>query len=108
MMGLFAVRRDAEVVAYAVWSIGVVLAIAGLTRPASIRLVYRGLLWVTYPIGWIVSYVILLFLYYGVITPIGLLVRMFYDPLGRAFDTKSDSYWFPRESPESRRYFRQF
>lgn len=108
MVGLFAVRHDAQLAAYSVWIAGSLLSIAGLIRPATIKPLYRALVWLTYPIGWIMSYVILLLLYYAVITPIGVLMRMFYDPLERAFDTKSESYWFPRESPEPRRYFRQF
>jgi hypothetical protein len=108
MVGWFALRRNVPTAAYVVWIAGASLSIAGLARPAIIQPVYRGLIWLTFPIGWVVSHVILLVLYYAVITPIGVLVRMFFDPLERRFESKADSYWFPRESAEPRRYFRQF
>ena len=106
--GLSAFRQDARAVAGAIWAVAVVLSVAGLLRPSIVRPVYRGLIWLTFPIGWLLSHALLLTLYYVVITPIGLLVRVFYDPLERAFDRTAASYWSPREQSEPQRYFRQF
>jgi len=48
----------------------------------------------------IVSPVILAILFYGVITPIGLLSRLFgHDPLRRRIDPAAPSYWIDRPPP---------
>ena len=108
MVGLAARRHDALLVAYFVWTAAALISIAGLIRPSVVRPIYRVLIWVTYPIGWLTSHVLLFVLYYVVITPVGVLVRMFHDPMGRRFDRAEASYWTPRESPQPNRYFRQF
>src|SRR5262245_31042698 len=108
MAGLAARRHDALLVAYLAWTAGALLSIAGLMRPSVVRPIYRVLMGVTYPIGWVTSHVLLFVLYYVVITPVGVLVRMFHDPMGRRLDRAEASYWTPRESPQPGRYFRQF
>jgi hypothetical protein len=93
---------------YILWSIGALLGALGLAMPRVIAPVYRTLMVVTFPIGWVVSHLMLRVMYYLVITPIGWLVRRFYDPMERRFDRGAESYWYPREQPEPSRYFRQF
>jgi len=108
MAGLFAVRHGAAPIAIAVWLSGAIVAVAGLLRPRIMRPLYRTLTWLTFPIGWVLSHVLLLVLYYIVITPLGVLVRLFHDPMERSFDKGATSYWTPRESAAPDRYFRQF
>ena len=61
-------------------------------------------------LGWINSRILLSLLYYGVMTPIGLCLKVFKkDSLKTAIDPKASSYWENAESsksPES--YKRQF
>ena len=61
-------------------------------------------------IGWILSSVVLAVLYYLVLTPIGVLLRLTgYDPMKRRFDRTAKTYWLPRNSDtETERYFKQF
>lgn len=61
------------------------------------------------PLGWVISHLLLGFVYYGIVTPLGLLMRLFgRDKLGMRFDPEADSYWFARDSQQDpRRYFRQ-
>lgn len=94
--------------AIVLWTLGVTLGLIGLARPRVIRPVYVGLTRVTFPIGWVVSHVLLLVMYYGIITPVGLLVRAFRDPLEREIDPGAPTYWVPREQAQPDRYFRQF
>jgi hypothetical protein len=101
-------RRGLGTAAVAVGITGAVLSIAGLIAPAIIRPVYRTLTWVTFPIGWVASHVLLRAMYYGVVTPVGVLLRRFTDPLDRSFDRAADSYWMPHEPSKAERYFRQF
>ena len=83
------------------------VACAGLVLPGVIRPVYLGLMHLTFPIGWVVSHVILFVAYFLVITPIGFALRLFHDPMQRRFNRAGRSYWIPREPPERSRYFRQ-
>jgi hypothetical protein len=83
--------------------------VCGLVWPGLMRMVMLGWSYVTYPIGWTVSHLVLGFAFYVVFTPVGLLTRLFRDPLGRRFDRKQPSYWVRRqESPRPDRYFQQF
>jgi hypothetical protein len=72
--------------------------------------IYRVWMRAFHPIGWIVSHLILISIYYLVLTPIGLCLRLVgYDPLERRFDPEAESYWVERDPPEQPdRYFRQF
>lgn len=82
----------------------------GLARPAWIRPVYIGWMVAVFPIGWVMSHVLLAVIYYAVLTPIALLVRWRRgDPLQRQFDAAAPTYWTPRRPAENtERYFRQY
>ena len=62
------------------------------------------------PIAWVVSHLVLVTIFYLVLTPIGLIMRLFgHDPLNARFDPDAKSYWQRRpEKTDSARYFRQF
>jgi hypothetical protein len=94
----------------AVWGAGAALSGAYLAVVPVRRAVFLGWSYVTYPIGWVVSHLILGFVYFVVITPIGLLVRLFaQDPMQRRRDPSASTYWVRREAERGvRRYFRQF
>ena len=74
------------------------------------RSVYLGWLYAAYPIGFVVSHVILGAIYYLVFTPIGLLLRAAgKDPMQRAFDRNAKTYWVEHDPhADARRYLRQF
>jgi Saxitoxin biosynthesis operon protein SxtJ len=96
--------------AAAVWVVGGAVALVYLAAPAARRPVFLGWTYATYPIGWAISQVVLGIVYFGVLTPIGLILRRLgRDPLERGFDGTAPSYWVERE-PEVpvARYFRQF
>lgn len=92
------------------WSFALIVPIAGLFWRAGLRRLYIGLCYATYPLGYLISTVVLVTLYYGVITPIGLILRLFrHDPLAGRPGSGNTSYWHPRKnnrSPES--YFKQY
>jgi Saxitoxin biosynthesis operon protein SxtJ len=105
------------VVRYGSWTAAVVLAgcgaasiALGIARPAWMRLVMLAWMWAAFPIGWIVSHVLVAVVYYLVVTPVGLAMRALgRDPLSRRFDPAAESYWVPRrQEADRRRYFRQF
>jgi hypothetical protein len=92
----------AAVVAY-------ILGVAGIVAPRTIAWLYATVSAVTQPIGRVLSEVMLLILYFGVVTPIALLCRLAgRDRLQRRFDRRNASHWVPsRASSEIARYFRQ-
>ena len=94
----------------AVWSVGGSISTLFALWPASRRRIYVGWMYAVYPIGWTLSHLLLAVVYFGVMTPIGLALRILRrDPLTRSFDRMATSYWV-RHTPVSRieRYLRQF
>ncbi len=92
------------------WGIGVVVPAVYYAIPPLRRPIYLGWMYLVFPIGMVVSHVVMAVVYYGVVTPVGLAVRVFgKDPLQRAFDRTAASYWIPhRTGDDSARYFRQY
>tara|TARA_Y100000814_G_scaffold279221_2_gene241654 strand:+ start:233 stop:643 length:411 start_codon:yes stop_codon:yes gene_type:complete len=73
------------------------------------RPIYIAWLGAVFPVGWIISHILLGIVFYLVVFPIGMLLRLFrYDALQRRFSPASRSYWIerdPRKDPAT--YFRQ-
>ena len=64
------------------WVLAGLLSVGGLVLPALIRPIFVGLILLTFPIGWVVSHLLLGLIFYGVVTPIGSILRMSgHDPL---------------------------
>lgn len=75
------------------WSICGVQAALGLLYPSAIRPVFVGLILLTFPIGWVVSHVLLGAIFYLIVTPIGVVLRLTgHDPLQRQRPS-GDSMW---------------
>ena len=51
---------------------------------------------------------IFIIMYFLIITPVAMVVRLFYDPMARTFDRRASSYWLLRTASPPSRYFRQF
>ncbi|MBW3557768.1 MAG: hypothetical protein KY454_12625 [Actinobacteria bacterium] len=103
-------RSDSSTAASTVWAAGAGLVLVYLALPPVRRAVFMGWSYATYPIAWILSHVILGAVFFGIVTPIGILVRRLrQDPLERHWDPAARSYWTPRDAERDvRRYFRQF
>jgi hypothetical protein len=111
--GVVVWRRTGEVpmpVAVALGGIAAVSIALALAEPRWLRPVYVGLMVVTWPIGWVLSYVVLAILYFSVITPAGLQRRTLgKDPLRKRGSPEVATYWKPRRQPtDVERYFRQY
>ena len=63
-----------------------------------------------HPIGFVVSNVVLAIVFYGVVSPIGLLAKLTgRNALQLGFDRDAKTYWNPRQQiKDPRRYFRQY
>jgi hypothetical protein len=72
---------------------------------------YRTWLLLFVPLAWSVSTLLLVLVFFVVLTPIGVAFRLLgRDPLKRKFDRNAPSYWVKREetATEASSYFRQF
>ncbi|HUP21998.1 MAG TPA: SxtJ family membrane protein, partial [Thermoanaerobaculia bacterium] len=94
---------------WVLWGVAALSIVVALARPAWLRWLYVGLMVVTWPIGWVLSLVVLALIYYGVITTAGLALRVFgKDPLRKRGSPAVASYWRSRRAPaDVERYFRQ-
>jgi len=103
-------RTSLSATAYGFWTIAALVPAVGFLWPSALRIVYLLSAYITFPIGFVVSFVILAMVYYLVLTPIGLVMRLTgYDPMQRRFNRDAKTYWTPREQDEStEQYFRQF
>ena len=103
-------RFDLHRAATIVWSVGLGLAIVYYAIPPLRRPLYLGWIYAFFPLGWLLSHLLLGVIYYLILTPIGLVMRLFgRDTLRRRLDPDAESYWIEygaRKDPK--RYFRQF
>jgi hypothetical protein len=90
--------------------LGAVNALLSLVWPQGNRPLFVALSVLAFPIGFLVSHVVLAVLFFGILTPVGLLLRLVrHDPLDRAFQKDRKSYWVDLpEGTRQRDYFRQF
>ena len=92
--------------------ISVLFLFFGLVLPAVLRPVHKSWMTLSMVMGWLVSGLILIILFYLVLTPTALLLRMFGKDLLNIDFTKdsSESYWIPRKAGSSQKqdYERQF
>ena len=80
------------------WGIGLLFLILSFILPSVLRPVYRIWMLIAYFIGGIVSRVILTMLFYVVLTPTGLVLRLFgKDVLDKKFEKNRESYWVKKD-----------
>ena len=91
-------------------SMAAVVGAIGFIRPRLLRPIYLAWMCAAFPIGWLVSHLLLAAVFYLLITPLGLLLRLFgRDKLKLRLERDARTYWTPREPPPAgERYFRQF
>ena len=100
--------RDDRTTALILWGIALAVGPAGLVSPPVIRPVFVGAMMVTFPIGWVVSHLLLGAVFYCLFAPLGLLFRLIgRDALGLR-RSAAESYWQPKAAAKDlRSYFRQ-
>jgi hypothetical protein len=113
-LGLLAAReglvRDNTPAALVLAVLALSVGLLGLAKPGIIRPLFVGSMILTFPIGWLVSKLLLALVYYVLFTPIGWFFRLIgRDALARRRDPAATTYWLPKPPPvDSRSYFRQF
>jgi hypothetical protein len=95
-----------------VWigGLGVLPAVMVWTHARFGRAFYSRWLLAAMPIGWSVAALVLMLIYYLVVTPIGLVMRFAgRDAMERRFDPAASTYWRPHQPVSDKtRYFRQY
>ena len=90
-------------------AIALTIGPAGMAWPAAVRPIFVTWMVLAFPIGWLVSRVVLVTLFV-LITPVAVLFRILgRDPLLLQRPAGRNSYWTPKPaSPDVRSYLRQF
>jgi saxitoxin biosynthesis operon SxtJ-like protein len=107
--GLVARERLGTAVAARVWVVGAAVTVLYAVVPAVRRPVFVGWMRLTYPVGWVVTKLLLLVAFLVVMTPIGILLRALQgDPLERRADASASTYWAGRTPVRNvQRYFQR-
>jgi hypothetical protein len=92
-----------------IWSVAAAGSALGAVWPAGLRPIYVGWMVAVFPIGWTVSQVLLIVIYFVIFTPVAVVFRLIgRDALHRVFDRQASSYWIRRPpAPDVGEYFRQ-
>ena len=91
-----------------VWP-AVAVAAVGLARPRLVRPVFLAVSLAAFPIGWALSHLILAAIFFLLVTPTGLALRLAgRDPMTRRREPDRASYWIRRRPREKDDYFRQY
>lgn len=92
-----------------IMAVSVIVGLIGCLIPSGIRWIYAAWMIAVFPIGYVVSHIMMGIAWYGVITPIALFRRSKgHDSLNHQLDPDATSYWSAREPADSKRYFKQF
>ena len=91
-------------------ALGSIALLFSLLFPKANRFLYVGLTLLAFPIGFVLSYVIMGTLYFLIIGPIAVGFRLLgRDPMHRGYDPSAPSYWSPAKPPRDKEsYFHQY
>lgn len=96
------------VVVGAAAAVGGVAAVLALVRPQWLRPAFVGLSLVAWPIGAVVGELALVVIFFGVVTPLGWLLRCSgRDALARHWDRQAASYWQEKRRPAGPQSYRK-
>jgi len=91
------------------WGVGAVFAVWALAAPATLNPVYRGWMRVALLIGNVINRIVLGVVFFLVMWPIGLIMRLRgKDPMRRTLDADAESYRVPSQSRPSKHMERPF
>lgn len=96
--------------AVAIVAFGLIIFISTMILPKLAKIIYVVMVAVAFPIGMVLSFVLMALFYYLILTPIGLVFRLMgRDLLDLKYRKTAHSYWIKRRPPKSlKRYFHQF
>jgi hypothetical protein len=90
-------------------AVGLTAGLLGTLHPEFLRPVFVGWMILVFPIGWTISHLLLGLLFFGVFTPVGLLLRTFGKDSLRLQRGAASSLWQDRaQESDLKRYLRQY
>lgn len=95
---------------YGFWALATIVAMLRFVAQPLHRRALRGWLWVARLFGVVTSHLVMAAIYYGVVTPVGLAMKLGgRDILNRAIDRNARTYWTKvRRRSDATEYFRQY
>ncbi len=86
-------------------AIGILLLLCGWLRPAVLKRAYVVWMGIAFVLGWVVSRLILIVLFYVVLTPLGIVARLSGKKfIATEFRTQRVSLWIAKESAKKTNY----
>lgn len=109
LIGLGSWYRGHTTVPVVLWTISIALVLFRLISPRAFRSVRTVWMRLATILAWVNTRIILSLLFYAVLTPIGVIMRIFRDPLDRRLSDGRSSYWVPKEpTSDPKAYDNQF
>src|SRR2546427_7841223 len=82
-------------------ALAVVIGGPGLFKPAAVRWLFVGWMVLAFPIGWLISQIMLTLMFYGLLTPLAFILRLRgRDLLCRKPAPERPSFWPPKTTPQ--------
>jgi len=97
LIGLLSWYRGNTTMPEVLWTIATILLLLGLILPKLLRPVHTFWMGLAMALAWINTRIILTCLFYAVFTPVGMIMRLFRDPLSRLLRDGRVSYWIMKE-----------
>ena len=110
VLALASWRMDGSATNWLLKALASALFVLATLWPSALSTPYCLFMAITYPARWAINLTLLAAVYYGVLTPVALCVRLWRaDGLQCRFDPDLASYWQPRAKAADRSsYYRQF
>jgi hypothetical protein len=108
-IGLWPVLFRAQGPRFWALALGVALVVLGLLLPRSLIQVHRVWMAAAEGLGWINTRILLSIVFYGLVTPMGIVMRRFgRDPMQRRFEPGVATYRVPKPTRDAVHMTRQF
>jgi hypothetical protein len=99
----------ADSIVIGLFTAATVAGVSAVIAPRLLKPIFVAWSIAAFPIGWIVSHLILALLFYGVFTPVGFALRILRVDSLQLQNPKSASHWKDRSQPaDLKQYFRQY
>lgn len=110
LLGMHFSAETTKTLSVSLWSAGAAMFLLGIVQPQWLRWVYIAMNVVAFPIGWVVSHLILFVVFYLFFVPLGIILKLIgRDALHRKPDTDAKTYWIDHSPPRSAKgYFNQY
>jgi hypothetical protein len=90
--------RERETVAVMLAGVSAALAVIGFFVPVGAQAFHKAWMGLAHLLGWVNSRILLAVVFYGIVTPVGLVQRLLGRNMLNRRGVGSESYWVPRRS----------